>query len=74
MSNTTTAQPEQAFYTLKAFQKALKQRGLPISDSSVRRLISTGKVKATRCLMRPKFWLVPHSELMRLVNQVSQLN
>jgi hypothetical protein len=69
MSTTTTTQPEQAFYTVNQLSGALSQRGMTISNKSIRDYINAGHIKASRCVIRPKLWVVSHQELLRLVNQ-----
>jgi hypothetical protein len=69
MSTTTTTQPDQAFYTVKQLSSALSQRGMTISNKSIRDYINAGRIKASRELMRPKLWVVSHQELLRLMNQ-----
>ena len=62
-------QTEQAFYTVKQLSAALTQRGMPISTKIIRLYIHTGRIKATRDILRPTLWVVSHQELLRLVNQ-----
>ena len=66
-------QTEQAFYTVKQLSAALTQRGMPISCQILRYYINTGRIKATRDVIRPLLWVVPHQELLRLVNQGQQM-
>jgi hypothetical protein len=69
MTNTDTVLKEQTFYTVKQLSAALSQRGIPLSVFSIHKYIKTGKIEATRDLLRPNIWVISHKELLRLVNQ-----
>ncbi|MFD1753574.1 hypothetical protein ACFSC6_00045 [Rufibacter sediminis] len=60
---------DQKYYTVKQLSEQLAQHGMPLSIKMIRDYIHAGRIVAKKDILRPKIFIIPHTELTRLTNQ-----
>jgi hypothetical protein len=56
------------FYTVREFRSELRSRGINVSEKAIYHYIDRGSLMAQRDILRPSRWLIPASELQRVIN------
>jgi len=56
------------YLSVSEFRKELKSLGFDVPAKLIYQHISEGTIRATREILRPSRWVIPESELRRVVN------
>lgn len=64
---------QEGYYSVKGFRDEMCKKGIDMSEKAIRHYIDKGTLKAKKDALRPSRWLIPSSELNRVVANYSRI-